>query len=101
MDGLRGNIPYHYGDLRCALKQRPQTAQAPAKAEKTTGVIAVPVTLIVWCVLLPFLLIGIRWLEHLPYEPGVWFSYVYSLPFAILPIISIRNFIKSQRAKCR
>ncbi|MCB9893176.1 MAG: hypothetical protein H6839_01855 [Planctomycetes bacterium] len=99
MDGLRGNIPYHYGDLQSHLK--PVSSARPASPEKTTGMIAVPVALIVFCVLLPVLLCGIRWLEHERYEPGVWFSYIYSLPFAVLPIISIRNFVKQQRAKCR
>ncbi|MCB9936040.1 MAG: hypothetical protein H6840_10140 [Planctomycetes bacterium] len=93
-------IPYHYGDL-CAHLARPAGRTKP----KTTGMILVPALAALFglLVVFPALAVSVAAFIERDICTGL-VSFAYALlytPFAALPLISIRNFIKQQRLNCR
>jgi hypothetical protein len=101
MDARGHSIPYHYGDLQAALPQRLQTAQTPARREKTTGMIFVPVCVVLFAApIVAFLgyFTVVCLIEGVPL--GALYCAVYSVPlvaYVVLPIVSIRNYLRRRR----
>ena len=95
------NTPYHYGDLQQSLQAR-RVQQPAAPEEKTTGMIAVPVVCFLICLSCAAFVIGagLHSGRHAPWILIITEA-VLLVAASVLPVISIRNFIKGRRAKCR